>query len=429
MDQNHEAVLSVSQVNQYIRMLMDGDDVLTFAAVRGEISNCKLHTSGHLYFTLKDADSELAAVMFRSTASSLTFVPKNGMRVTVYGKISVYEKSGRYQLYAQAMLDDGLGALYQEFERLKKKLEAEGLFDRSRKRKLPAFPKCIGIITSPTGAAVRDMIDITGRRYPLAKLLICPALVQGSGAPASLCRALAYLNATDACDVIIIGRGGGSAEDLWAFNNETLVREVAASRIPIISAVGHETDTTLCDYAADLRAPTPSAAAELVVQDKNDLFHRIDGMGEQMDGCMNACIYRCRTELTRSAQRLKINSPEGKLKEIRRRMEQLLLRMDGANERRMKEMHHRLALAVGRLELTNPLAVLERGYGAVTNEDGHVISSVRGLHDGDLVNILLSDGQAQARIKSVTKQKRGWSAERKDCEYEERNREDRGERF
>ncbi len=400
----NENVLTVSQVNGYLKLLIEQDDFLNQVAVRGELSNCKLHSSGHLYFTLKDGESELAAIMFRSAATRLPFVPKSGMKVTVYGKISVYEKGGRYQLYAETMLEDGLGALWLEFERLKKKLEAEGLFAPGRKRPLPVYPSCVGIVTSPTGAAVWDMVNITGRRFPGVRILICPVLVQGASASASMCRALAYLNVTKACDVIILGRGGGSAEDLWAFNDEGLVRAVAASEIPIVSAVGHETDFTLCDFAADQRAPTPSAAAELVLRDHRDVLQRFDGLSERMDACMESRLQRYRSRLTEWEQRLKLCSPEGRLKEQRNRLERLTTGMDASMQNRLGSARQRLELAVNHLEAVNPLAVLARGYGVVQDSEGRVVSSVAALRVGEPVTIRLSDGRAVAEIRSKEKE-------------------------
>ena len=397
----NEAALSVTQVNRYIKMLMESDDVLSYVTVRGEISNLKYHTSGHLYFTLKDEESEISAVMFRSAVSTMKFAARNGMRVTVYGKISVYEKSGRYQVYATAMTDDGIGSLYREYQRLKQQLAAEGLFDEARKRPLPKFPKCIGIITSPTGAAVRDMLNITGRRYPSAKILLYPSLVQGREAPASLCTGLAYLNAETDCDVIIIGRGGGSMEDLWAFNDETLVRAVAASRIPVISAVGHETDFTLCDFAADHRAPTPSAAAELAVPDRHALMELLDESGERLDARMEQFLERRRSTVQDFSRRLGICSPEASLARIRQTVVNDRTRMDRAMQTRLE--HGRLLLSkhVEKLGAVNPLAVLERGFGIVS-KDEKILSSVSGLREGDRVDLRLSDGRAEAEIVSVS---------------------------
>ena len=400
-----ESVLSVTQVNRYIKMLMDSDDVLSYVTVRGEISNLKYHTSGHLYFTLKDEESEIPAVMFRSAASSLRFAVKNGMRVTVYGKISVYEKSGRYQVYASAMTDDGIGALYMEYQRLHRALAAEGLFDESRKRPLPKFPKCIGMITSPTGAAVRDMLNVTGRRYPLAKILLYPSLVQGKDAPASLCMGLEYLNATRDCDVIIIGRGGGSIEDLWAFNDERVVRAVAASQIPVISAVGHETDFTLCDFAADQRAPTPSAAAELAVPDRRQLLELLDETCGRMDVRMEQFMARRKMAVDAKASRLAVRSPEASLARVRQAVATDGARMARAMQMRCERGRLVLSQYAEKLAAMNPLGVLARGY-SVASRDGAILNTVRDLHVGDRVTLRLSDGCAETEIISVMPEKR-----------------------
>ena len=400
MNQNKSA-LSVTQVNRYIKMLMESDDVLSYVSVRGEISNLKYHTSGHLYFTLKDEESEIPAVMFRSAASGLKFTARNSMRVTVYGKISVYEKSGRYQVYASAMTDDGIGALFLEYQRLHRQLREEGLFDDSRKRPLPKFPKCIGILTSPTGAAVRDIINITARRYPSAKILLYPTLVQGAEAPASLLSGLAYLNAETDCDVIILGRGGGSMEDLWAFNDEALVRAVAASRIPVISAVGHETDFTLCDFAADCRAPTPSAAAELAVPDRRQLLEQIDESLGRLEVHLSQYCERRRAQIQDYDRRLAIRSPEAALARVRQTVQSDHARMTRAIQ--TKTEHGRLLLTkyVEKLNAMNPLSVLERGFGVVS-KNGEILRSVSTLQEGDCVELRLADGRAEAQIVSVS---------------------------
>jgi exodeoxyribonuclease VII large subunit len=303
--------LTVTDVNRYIKSLLNSDEVLSAVTIRGEISNFKAHGSGHLYFTLKDEGAEIAAVMFRGDASRLAFRPADGMRVVVYGSVDVYEKSGRYQVYVRTMQADGVGAMMLAFERLKRKLTAEGLFDEARKRPLPPFPTCVGVITAPTGAAIQDILNITGRRYPQAKILLYPSLVQGAEAPASLCAGLATLNALEACDVIILGRGGGSLEDLWAFNDEALVRAVAASRIPVISAVGHETDFTLCDFAADRRAPTPSAAAELAVPDRRALTERLAQIKDALQGSALARVQRQQQRLLQKIKACACSPPKG----------------------------------------------------------------------------------------------------------------------
>lgn len=399
----YDQSMSVSDANRYIKMLMDNDAVLSSISVKGEISNLKYHTSGHLYFTLKDQDSELAAVMFRSAASNLNFIAKNGMQVRAYGKISIYEKSGKCQIYVSAMVDDGIGRLQLEYERLFRKLSEEGLFSDIRKRPIPRIPECIGIITSPTGAALRDMINVTGRRWPSAKILLYPSLVQGIDAPASLCAGLACLNALRACDVIIIGRGGGSIEDLWAFNDESVARAVAASEIPVISAVGHETDFTLCDFAADKRAPTPSAAAELAVPDRNDISQRVDDAFGRVEGAFLRCFAEKRSAIESLSKQIELASPEARLesskKELRYRYKMIESRVLSILQKKNDE----LAMNVGKLEAINPLAVLSRGFSVTKNKDGAVVSSVSKLKIGETVNIQFADGFASADVTAVNK--------------------------
>ena len=395
---NTDKALSVSQLNNYIKTLMECDDVLNYVTLRGEISNFKLHSSGHAYFTLKDERSEIAAVMFRSSAVRLDFSPKSGDKVVAYGKVSVYEASGKYQLYVSAMRNDGAGALYAEYLRLLELLRSEGLFDESRKKPIPRFPKKVGIITSPTGAAVRDMINVTGRRFPCADLLICPSAVQGAEAPGELCRALSLLDAAGGCDVIIIGRGGGSAEDLWAFNNEAVVRAVAATETPIISAVGHETDTTLCDFAADMRAPTPSAAAELAVPEGIALMQSVDELFLRADSTLKGILDRQKSAVENMKKKIMLGSPESRIKLAEERI--------ASGERIVKTrmeniLHSRkimLASAAGKLEAVNPLAVLARGYGVVKNSQGEIVSSVDAVELGSTVHLLVKDGDITATV-------------------------------
>ena len=398
--QNSNA-LSVTDINRYIKMLMQQDEILSAVAIRGEISNFKAHSSGHLYFTLKDEGAEIAAVMFRADASRMSFRPADGMRVVVYGNVTVYEKSGRYQVYVRTMVADGIGAMALAYEQLKKKLAAEGLFAEERKRPLPAFPTCVGVITAPTGAAIRDILNITGRRYPQAKILLYPSLVQGADAPASLCAGLAYLNADRSCDVIILGRGGGSIEDLWAFNDETLVRMVAASEIPVISAVGHETDYTLCDFAADRRAPTPSAAAELAVPDRAALTERVLQCGTHLERRALQIIADRKNELLLRHRALAVRSPEATLERHRQRVSHQAETLARLIRRTLDREHARFQAAAEHLSALNPLAVLQRGYGVVKDEWGAVIGSVHGLQVGQAVSLVLSDGTAQAEIRSI----------------------------
>ena len=293
--------LTVTELNEYLRMQMDGDSVLSSLFVRGELSNCKLYTSGHLYFTVKDSESQLSGVMFRSYAAGLRFVPKDGMRVILHGRVSVYPARGQYQIYADEMIPDGAGSLAMQFEQLKRKLEAEGLFDSMRKRPIPKFPKRIGVITSPTGAAVHDIMNILSRRFPCAEMLLFPSQVQGEGAAEQLMMGLWFFQANEAADVIILGRGGGSAEDLWAFNDERLARAVADCSIPVISAVGHESDFTICDFVANLRAPTPSAAAELAVPSRDQLLGELEIYRQRLCRMMADRVARERKTLEATA--------------------------------------------------------------------------------------------------------------------------------
>lgn len=400
IDERRDGVLSVGEANRYVKMLMDNDALLSSVSIRGEISNLKYHSSGHLYFTLKDEDAEISAVMFRSAAVGLKMRVTDGMQVVAYGRISVYEKSGKCQLYVSAMVDNGIGALQLEFERLKKMLAEEGLFDAQRKRPIPRFPRRIGIITSPTGAAVRDMINVTGRRWQSSDIILFPSLVQGEQAPASLCAGIEYLNATDACDVIIIGRGGGSIEDLWAFNDERVVRSVAASGIPVISAVGHETDFTLCDFAADLRAPTPSAAAELATPDGEEIRLRFYELEGRLDSAVARVLSLKRGELSELAKRLELSSPSGRLELEQKQLSLISERLEQTMARVMQKRRERLSVLATELNAINPLAVLGRGY-SYSQRKGAVVSSVNQISVGDKIDIRFSDGIAEAEVVSL----------------------------
>ena len=403
MNQQNIPAFTVTDLNRYIKTLLSADEVLSAVVVRGEISNFKAHTSGHLYFTLKDAGGELSAVMFRADAARLGFRPMNGLSVIVYGTVDLYEKSGRVQVYARTMMADGVGALAQAYERLKRKLEAEGLFSEARKKPIPAFPTRIGVITAPTGAAIRDILNITGRRYPNAEILIYPSLVQGPDAPAMLCAGVEYLNATDACDVIILGRGGGSMEDLWAFNDEALVRAVAASRIPVISAVGHETDFTLCDFAADRRAPTPSAAAEIAVPDREVLLGKVGEMATQMTRSMEKRLNFAKLALESKKQTLKLLSPEETLERNRKELSYASEGIERAIAAILARDMARLNASIEHLDALNPLAILQRGYSAVRDGQGRMIGSVEELSIGQTVEVMMRDGVAQAEIKELRK--------------------------
>ena len=396
--------LTVGELNRYVKMLMDNDALLSSICVCGEISNLKYHSSGHLYFTLKDEEAEISAVMFRSAVQSRRFVAKNGMRVRAYGRVSTYEKSGKCQIYVSAMTDDGIGVLQLEYERLRQKLLQEGLFAEERKRKLPKMPKCIGIITSPTGAAVRDMINVTGRRWPTAKILLYPSLVQGAEAPESLCRAIEILNAYNACDVIIIGRGGGSIEDLWAFNDERVVRTLAASDIPTISAVGHETDFTLCDFVADCRAPTPSAAAEIAVPDRNEYRQRVDDAFDKFSAITQRFISENRIKLSHAQKKLELSSPLSRLtteKNMLSHKKEMLNRLIVGIYGRHRD---RLSAISASLTLINPLAILARGYSVTKDSEGKIVNSVDMLSVNDEIKITFSDGEIDAMVISKNAQ-------------------------
>ena len=397
LDERRDGVLSVGEANRYVKMLMDNDPILSSISIQGEISNLKYHSSGHLYFTLKDAEAEISAVMFRSAAAGLKMRVTDGMRVIAYGRISVYEKSGKCQIYVSAMVDNGIGALQLEFERLKKMLAEEGLFDERRKRPIPKFPRCIGIITSPTGAAVRDMINVTGRRWPSTKILLFPSLVQGEQAPDSLCMGLEYLNAANACDVIIIGRGGGSIEDLWAFNNEALARRIYDATVPVISAVGHETDFTICDFVSDLRAPTPSAAAELAVPDVRELCVRLDSLADAAVGALTRACERRRHALDIIRNRPTIASPELLLERRQRATEELFARATSLADRALADMRGRLVPIVEKLDALSPLATMRRGFSVIT-KNGSSVKSVADIEIGDEFDIRLFDGSATAQV-------------------------------
>lgn len=396
-----QLIFSVSQLNRYVRSMIEGDPNLTYLYVVGEITNFKAHyASGHLYFSLKDEGGLIRAVMFRSSASRLKWTPENGMRVVCLGRVSLYEKDGQYQLYVEDMQPDGLGALSLAAEQLRKKLAAEGLFDEENKQSLPKYPERIAVVTSETGAAVRDILSVLGRRWPLAEIVLCPVLVQGESAAADIAATLRRLADLESVDLIIVGRGGGSASNLQAFNEEILVRAVAASPVPVISAVGHETDYTLCDLAADLRAPTPSAAAELAVPDAAGL--RMDLL--QTKARLIAAV---QTDLTAKAHRLNQLKNHPSMKTPLYRTEQLSQRLDYLTERlnnlcggMMREKQAQLATAAGALNALSPLAVLARGYAAVYRDDT-LIKSVHELSAGADVTVRLRDGNAVCTVKNT----------------------------
>lgn len=394
--------LSVTQLNEFIKNLIDNTAQLNHVYVKGEISNFKNHYgTGHFYFTLKDDGGLIRAVMFRSSASKLKFMPENGMRVVLHGRVSAFVRDGQYQLYADSMEPDGVGALYIAYEQLKKRLESEGLFDPARKKPLPKIPTRVGIITSATGAAVRDMIHVAGRRFPFAKLILYPSLVQGPGAAAQLIEGVQYFNRTASVDVIILGRGGGSIEDLWAFNDETLARTVAASRIPVISAVGHETDFTICDFVADRRAPTPSAAAEVALPETAELKRKINNIISREYAVLTQIIARRREHLTRLAQSRGLTSPRNVIDDKRMNVAALTERLTLSQSNALMIRQAQLKAIAGKMEALNPLSVLSRGYSAVYGEDGTIIKHTEQLNPGASVTFRLSDGEADAQIREV----------------------------
>lgn len=392
--------VSVSQLNKYIFFRFKEDEQLKRLSIKGEISNFTRNLrSGHCYFTLKDAQSSIRAVMFAGYAAELDFVPAAGMNVTVTADVTVYERDGVYQLMVTAMSPGGAGALSAAFEQLRDKLEREGLFDDAHKHPIPSLPRKIGAVTSPTGAAIRDIINILSRRYPAGELAVFPASVQGDSAPLSLCAALEQAARAE-CDVIIIGRGGGSAEDLSAFNAECVVRAVYHSPVPVISAVGHETDFTLCDFAADLRAPTPSAAAELAAPDISGMLAALE---EALSGMQNAALALCahsETQLLNLSQRLDYLSPLQRVQRAEERLGNLSRALLQAAESCFFASEERLARNTALLESLNPLRVLARGYSAVYR-GGKIMPSVRGIKDGDVLDIRLSDGKIRATVDFV----------------------------
>lgn len=379
---------TVSQVNRFIKQMMDKTSILRNIWVKGEISNFKLHYSGHMYLTLKDDGGVLKSVMFKSNASHLRFAPENGMKVLARGRISVYERDGAYQLYIEEMQPDGIGALHIAYEQLKAKLAEEGLFDSEFKKPIPKFPETVGVITATTGAAVRDIINVLGRRYPYAKILIYPSLVQGEGAAQQVAQAIAYFNQKRLADVLIVGRGGGSIEDLWAFNEEVTARAIFASKIPVISAVGHETDFTIADFVADLRAPTPSAAAELAVPSAEELMQRFASIQARIVLDMGNILASCRADL----RNLKPKNPQGQMDDARIMMDQLVRQMVKNTAWLHSQKREKLRTLCGKLDAMSPLGVLKRGYGIAKKEDGSVAKSVEDLPAGECFELVLSDG-------------------------------------
>ncbi len=391
MDPYQKNVISVSQLNSFVKLLIESSEVLGDIYVRGEISNFTNHRSGHLYFSVKDESGVIKAVMFRSAASKLAFLPENGMKVIVHGRVSVYEQAGAYQLYADDISPDGIGSLYFAYEQLKAKLGAEGLFDEAHKKPLPYLPMRIGIVTSPTGAAIQDMKNIIGRRFPLCTVVLYPALVQGEGAAASIAKGIKYFNENKSVDLIIIGRGGGSIEDLWAFNNEALARLVYASELPIISAVGHESDFTICDFTADVRASTPSAAAELAVPEASELKKRIEDRASRMNFLVSSTVSQKREKLKALEGSRSLRSPLNSLDNRRLGLSAYMDSLDKSIEFIMEKKQGAYKAGAAALGALNPLAVLGRGY-SVAFSGGRVIKSTASVSAGDKIETKVSDG-------------------------------------
>lgn len=393
------AVLTVSQVNFFLKSLIEGDGRLSHITVCGEISNFTDHyRSGHLYFSLKDEKSVLKAVMFSSAACRLKFRPQDGMKVIVRGRVSVYEPTGQYQMYVEDMQPEGIGALSLAFEQLKERLAAEGLFEREHKKTIPAYPEKIGVVTSPTGAAVRDILQITARRWPLAQIVLAPVLVQGSQAPGQIVAALREMDRQRACDVIILGRGGGSMEDLWAFNDESVARAVYACSLPVVSAVGHETDFTICDFVADLRAPTPSAAAELCTPDWCEELAQVRSYHRYFQQEAKGLVEYLRQSLDLLVQDSPWGQPAGFLAGHRAEVQGLELRLEQAFRRRVAEEQKRLAVLSGALDALSPLKVLSRGYAVVQGQDGTLLKQAKAVQPGERVQIRLAEGCLSAEI-------------------------------
>lgn len=396
-DRSGSGPMTVSELNGFVKNMFDGNRLLSGVSVIGEISNFTAHRSGHLYFSVKDSESQISAVMFRGSAMGLKFMPENGMRVILRGSVNVYVRGGSYQLYVTSMQPDGVGALYLAYEQLKSRLAAEGLFDAAHKRPIPKYPERIGVITSPTGAAVRDIINVLRRRYPLATVYLYPALVQGDGAEQTLVNGIDFFDKSGLVDTVIIGRGGGSIEDLWAFNGERLARRIFDARVPVISAVGHETDFTICDFVADLRAPTPSAAAELASPDLRELSVRLDEMQGRADRALVRTADRMSDRLRRVTDKAIFTTPTSLYDPHRERLSDAVHALSLAFNDTVGASRLRMAGICGRLEGLNPLSVLSRGYSVALKGDS-AITSAADVEIGDAIRVRLADGSIDATV-------------------------------
>ena len=394
--------LSVSELNARIKGLIESDPVLGSVYVRGELSNYKVYPSGHHYFTLKDAESSLRCVMFRSAASKLRFRPESGMRVTAWGRVAVYPRDGAYQLYCEGLMPEGAGDLQVAYEQLKAKLAAEGLFDPAHKKPIPRYPERIAVITSSAGAAVHDIIRVLRKRWPVAKVVLLPVRVQGVEAPPEIAGALRYANKYRVADVIITGRGGGSIEDLWAFNDERVARAIYASELPVISAVGHEPDVTIADFVADLRAATPSNAAELVAPDVSELRDAIRSASARLDQAIDRGLSQRRTALTELASRRVMQSPTGFIDQRRLELDSIRLRLDAAATGRLHRERQEFARLAAKLDALSPLKVLGRGYSIALDAEGRAVREAGQLKAGDKLDLRLSRGGAKCLVESVS---------------------------
>ena len=395
-------ILSVSQLNRYVKSLLDGDSLLKDLLLRGEISNFVCHQrSGHCYFTLKEGDCAVRAVMFSRYANDLLFEPENGMAVILRGAVSLYERDGSYQLYVYDLQPDGRGALQVAFEQLYRKLDRQGLFSQQNKQPIPTDARRIGVVTSASGAAFWDIVNVLSRRCPLATLVFCPAQVQGDAAAQSMVQALDALEQQGNCDVIILGRGGGSMEDLWCFNDEQLVRRVARCTVPLISAVGHETDFTLCDYAADLRAPTPSAAAELAAPDLSDLREQLQDYAQRIFAAGERMLSFKTRRILEQSERLARLSPQKRLRQDEKKLQNLANTIQLSLKNGIMKREEHLQLQTARLRALDPLAKLSGGYGYITKQ-GRTVSSVREVSMGDVLTIRVCDGTVQAVVEQVS---------------------------
>ena len=396
-----QQVFSITQINEYIRGQMDQDRLLNQLAVRGEISNYKLYPSGHHYFTLKDENAALKCVMFKSNAARLRLRPENGMKIIAMGRITVYPRDGAFQLYCSGLTVDGVGDLYAAFEQLKKKLAAEGLFSPEHKKPLPPYPGTIGIITSSAGAAIHDMLRILNKRYPLTQVRLLPVRVQGVEAPGEIAAAIRYANHYHLADLLIVGRGGGSMEDLWAFNDEGVAHAIYDSNIPIISAVGHEPDVTISDYVADLRAATPSNAAELAVPDQAALLQSMDSAASAMASYLARQLRSSRQRLATLSRSPALMSPTGYLNQRRTNLEHLKTRLIAAQSQQLQRRRQRFVGCTAKLDAMSPLKVLTRGYSIVQQQDGSILRSVSQTEPGREIQVKLTDGSLNAVVSSI----------------------------